>query len=76
MLESRNAFVRPGRAIDNGCIESFNGRVRDECREARNAELLRDVPVDHPKADGRPTFIARDGADKVLRGRLLHLNWP
>jgi len=25
------AFVRPGRPTENGFIESFNGRLRDEC---------------------------------------------
>ncbi len=24
-------FIRPGRPVENGCIESFNGRLRDEC---------------------------------------------
>ena len=24
------AFIRPGRPVENGCIESFNGRLRDE----------------------------------------------
>jgi putative transposase len=24
-------FIRPGRAVENGFIESFNGRLRDEC---------------------------------------------
>lgn len=24
-------FIRPGEPIENACIESFNGRFRDEC---------------------------------------------
>jgi transposase InsO family protein len=24
-------FIRPGRPVENGIIESFNGRLRDEC---------------------------------------------
>jgi putative transposase len=24
-------FIRPGRPVENGTIESFNGRLRDEC---------------------------------------------
>jgi transposase InsO family protein len=26
-------FIRPGRPVENGFIESFNGRLRDECFE-------------------------------------------
>lgn len=33
-------FIRPGRPMDNGYIESFNGRLRDECL---NAELFSDL---------------------------------
>jgi putative transposase len=25
------SFIRPGRPVENGFIESFNGRLRDEC---------------------------------------------
>lgn len=27
-------FIRPGRSVENGFIESFNGRLRDECLNA------------------------------------------
>lgn len=27
-------FIRPGRPVENGFIESFNGRLRDECLNA------------------------------------------
>ena len=33
-------FIRPGRPMENGHIESFNGRLRDECL---NAELFSDL---------------------------------
>jgi putative transposase len=33
-------FIRPGRPMENGFIESFNGRLRDECL---NAELFSDL---------------------------------
>jgi putative transposase len=36
----RLEFIRPGRPIDNGYIESFNGRLRDECL---NVETFFDV---------------------------------
>jgi len=34
-------FIRPGRPMENGYIESFNGRLRDECL---NVELFSDLP--------------------------------
>jgi transposase InsO family protein len=33
-------FIRPGRPTENGYIESFNGRLRDECL---NGELCSDL---------------------------------
>ena len=27
-------FIRPGKPVENGYIESFNGRLRDECLNA------------------------------------------
>ena len=36
----RLEFIRPGKPVDNGYIESFNGRLRDECL---NVETLFDL---------------------------------
>ena len=33
-------FIRPGRPMENGFIESFNGKLRDECL---NGELFLDL---------------------------------
>jgi putative transposase len=33
-------FIRPGKPVENGFIESFNGRLRDECL---NAQIFTDV---------------------------------
>jgi putative transposase len=33
-------FIRPGKPVENGCIESFNGRLRDELL---NTELFLDI---------------------------------
>ena len=36
-------FIRPGRPIENGYIESFNGRLRDECLNVEVFFTLADV---------------------------------
>ena len=37
-------FIRPGRPVENGLIESFNGRLRDECL---NANIF--TSIDHAR---------------------------
>ncbi len=36
-------FIRPGRPTENGYIESFNGRLRDECLNVEVFFALADV---------------------------------
>ena len=36
-------FIRPGRPMENGFIESFNGRLRDECLNVEWFTLLDDT---------------------------------
>jgi len=36
-------FIRPGKPADNGYIESFNGRLRDECLNTEVFFTLSDV---------------------------------
>lgn len=36
-------FIRPGRPVENGFIESFNGRLRDECLNVEWFESLEDA---------------------------------
>ena len=36
-------FIRPGKPVDNAHIESFNGRLRDECLNSKWFESLEDV---------------------------------
>ncbi len=36
-------FIRPGRPVENGYIESFNGRLRDECLNVHVFFTLADV---------------------------------
>jgi putative transposase len=36
-------FIRPGRPTENGYIESFNGRLRDECLNVQVFFALADV---------------------------------
>jgi putative transposase len=39
----RLEFIRPGRPVENGYIESFNGRLRDECLNVETFFDLTDV---------------------------------
>jgi len=41
--EVRLDFIRPGKPVENGFIESFNGRLRDECLNAQIFANLRDA---------------------------------
>ena len=36
-------FIRPGKPVENAVIESFNGRVRDECLNAQGFVSLHDA---------------------------------
>jgi putative transposase len=36
-------FIRPGKPVENGFIESFNGRLRDECLNVEIFFTLDDV---------------------------------
>jgi putative transposase len=36
-------FIRPGRPVENGFIESFNGRLRDECLNVEWFSCLEDA---------------------------------
>ena len=38
-------FIRPGRPVENGYIESFNGRLRDECLNVEVFFTLEDARV-------------------------------
>jgi putative transposase len=36
-------FTRPGKPTDNGLVESFHGRFRDECLSVHRFDTLRDA---------------------------------
>src|ERR1700739_3140888 len=41
--EVQLCFIRPGRPVENGFIESFNGRLRDECLNVEWVSSLEDA---------------------------------
>ncbi len=52
-------FIRPGKPVENGYIESFNGRLRDECL---NVEVFLDLADVRSKLDQKrlqPTTSAQ-----------------
>jgi len=42
-------FIRPGKPVENGFIESFNGRLRDECLNVEVFVTLEDVREKLPR---------------------------
>ena len=36
-------FIRPGKPVENGFIESFNGKLRDECLNANQFLSIEDA---------------------------------
>lgn len=36
-------FIRPGKLVENGYIESFNGKLRDECLNANQFLSIEDA---------------------------------
>lgn len=43
--EVQLCFIQPGRPVENGFIESFNGRLRDECLNVEWFSSLDDARV-------------------------------
>ncbi len=74
-------FIRPGKSVENGLIESFNGRLRDEClnvTEFTSLEHARAVlaawqdDYNHRRPHGSlghltPSEFARSGQETKLR---------
>lgn len=81
-------FIRPGRPVENGFIESFNGRLRDEClnvewfsslREAREglAQWRRHYNQARPHSalgDRSPAYFAAAYAAAAERFALITVN--
>jgi len=75
-------FIQPGKPVENGYIESFNGRLRDECL---NGEIFFDLDDAREKLerwrrdynDARPHSALADRTPKefasIVRGRPLPL---
>ena len=73
-------FIRPGKPVENGYIESFNGRLRDECLNVSLFFSLEDAreKLEHWRQDynrARPHSALGDQAPKRLPrpGRDPHL---
>lgn len=69
--DSQLDFIRPGKPVGNGFIESFNGRLRDECLNVEVFFTLDDVQekLEHWKHDynlERPHSALKDQAPAVF----------
>lgn len=63
-------FTRPGKPTDNGLIESFNGRLRDECLNAIEFVLIEDARdrIEASQQDYnafRPTLTGQSAPQRV-----------
>lgn len=70
-------FIRPGRPVENGYIESFNGRLRDECLNAEVFFSLTDAreKLERWKRDynqRRPHSALADRTPEEFAGMLGH----
>ncbi len=52
--------IQPGRPMENGYVESFNGRFRDECLNENWSATLENAPR-------FPLFPSHDGGEKVAK---------
>lgn len=81
-MESRQLhFITPGRPMENGYIESFNGKFRDECLNENWFFDLADAPSQNRRmesglqARATPLGVRLQNADGICRflaGGLLH----
>ena len=67
-------FIRPGRPVENGYIESFNGKLRDECLNVEVFFTLADAReklalwrLECP-ANSVPVAVRQSGMEGALNG--------
>ena len=59
------AFIRPGKPVENGFIESFNGRLRDECLNVDVFFTLHDVREKLARGRRTTTSCARIARSRI-----------
>jgi putative transposase len=60
-------FIRPGRPVENGFIESFNGRLRDECLNVEWFSSLHDA-----RENWLGGAITTTNLDRIVRWQIAH----
>ncbi len=73
-------FIRPGRPVENAFIESFNGRLRDECLNGEifvnlDAARRRLLEWKHDYNELRPHSSLGDSSPKEFAERWLAEGW-
>ena len=79
--EVQLCFIRPGRPVENGFIESFNGRLRDECLNVEWFSSLEDAREKLAKFcehynHQRPHSSLADRAPAVFAAQMASLRSP
>jgi len=68
-------FIRPGKPVENGYIESFNGRLRDECLNVEVFLDLSDARGNSTSGEGTTTNSVRTARWRIER-RTNSPVWP
>src|SRR5690606_15918616 len=70
-------FIRPGKPVENGFIESFNGKLRDECLNADGLRFPRRcllLPRDPGGLPRNGAMNQREAPGSLPPGALVHWN--
>ena len=59
-------FIRPGTPVENGFIESFNGKLRDECLNANQFLSIEDARSKSGRGRTTTTIVGHTAGSEML----------